>query len=197
MKHRKPVQSVVVVTLLVVVVLFGIVPIVTRDGKDLEPFGYKRGDSYGVVVLGSEPEAIAAAIAAARTGVKVLLASAEPDTGSYLTECLINAVPHQTGMVGGKPLTLTGPVFSDLFGTSDSTYTASDWMNESRRLLSLEPDLLALFDTTVTGVRTARGRVESLELYTPEGKRTVHADVFIDATEDGRRIRGHRFARVL
>ena len=185
MKAKKLVQNVVVGTLFLVVLIFGILPILTRDDHDLERFGYKPGDAYDVVVLGSEPEAIAAAIAAARTGVQVLLAAPGPDTGSYLTDCLIHSVPHQTGSIGGKPATLTGPVFADLFGKSDSTFTSSDWMKASRRLLSLEPDLLALFDTAVTGVKTDGRRVTSLELYTPDGKRTVRASVFIDATEDG------------
>ncbi len=185
MNRKKLVQNVVVGTLFLVVVVFGIIPIVSRGDRDLERFGYKPGDAYDVVVLGSEPEAIAAAVAAARTGVEVLLAAPGPDTGSYLTDCLIHSVPHQTGTIAGKPMTLTGPVFADLFGKSDSTFTSSDWMKASRRLLSLEPDLLALFDATVTGVKTDGRRVTSLELFTPDGKRTVRASVFIDATEDG------------
>src|SRR5690625_1125196 len=55
--------------------------------------------SFDVVVLGSEPEAIAAAVAASQEGASVLLATHDERLGGLLITCEINLLDVRTRLV--------------------------------------------------------------------------------------------------
>ncbi len=182
---KKSMQNLVVAVMSLLVLFFGVLPILNRDEKDLEKFGYQGRDTFDVIVIGSEPEGIAAAVAAARSGMNTLLLTKEPDSGSYMTDCLINHMSPQIGRIAGKKTALNGLVFSDLFGNVDSTFTTTTYMNNALRVMVKESKLQVFYEATVTGVDTSGGRVDSLSLYTKEGSKIVQADIYMDATEDG------------
>ncbi len=55
-------------------------------------YGNLEGEAYGVVVVGSEPEGISAAIAAAREGQKTLLLDKKPIVGGLYTLGMLNMI---------------------------------------------------------------------------------------------------------
>jgi hypothetical protein len=183
MRRKKAVQNLVVLTLLVVIVVFGALPILTRDASFYDRFG-ASDKGYDVVVLGMEPEGIAAALAAAQTGMRVLLLSPQPDPSSYLTDCLIQSMPHQVGRVGEQWQSLSGPAFQRLFGQVESTFSSAEWLRGIHALLLKESGLEVLFEATLTNVHTAGGRVSAVDVYAAGGVQTVKGRVFIDASED-------------
>ncbi len=185
MRKKKFVQNVVVATLLVVIVLFGALPIMNRDDSFYARFGLASEDAYDVVVFGMEPEGIAAALAAAQTGMRVMLITDEPDPSSYLTDCLIQNMPHQVAKIDERWQSLSGPSFSRLFGTVESTFSSADWLRGVHAMLMKESGLDVSFESTLTAVAQSAGRVTAIDMYAPGGTRTVRGKVFIDATERG------------
>ena len=185
MRRKKLVQNLVVSILFIFILVFGILPILNRDDSFYDKFEGVDTDSYDVVVLGMEPEGLAAALAASRTGMKVLLVTAEPDPSSYLTDCLIQYMPHQAVRIQEEILSSTGPVFAQFFGNTESTFSSSDWLRGVHAMLLQESGLEMTFDSTLTEVKKAGNKVEALVMYTPKGMRTVKGKVFVDATEKG------------
>ena len=64
-------------------------------------FVWAKNTSYSVIVLGSEPEAIVAAISAAESGAKTLLISSDNRLGGLFVEGMLNMLDLRT-----QPLSL-------------------------------------------------------------------------------------------
>ena len=185
MIRKKQRQTLVVAGLIVLTLLFGILPILKRDDRELSKFGYRAGDRIDVAVIGMEPEGIAAAVAAARAGMNTLLITSEPDPASYMSSCLLNHMIPQEGRIDGRKVTLAGPVFRDMFGGVESTFTESTYLRNMLRVLADESRLKTMYNATLTGVASDARSVSSVTLYAGGEMKTIRASVFIDATEGG------------
>ena len=143
-------------------------------------------DYYDVIVVGGEPEGVAAAVAAARNGAKTLLIEHRDGLGGLMTYGMLThldtardhlGMPANQGifaewhkMVGGKPC-FDVPAAKRAF----------------MELVRKENNLTLLLRTRVKSVELAedhRRHIRSLTVEGPFGEKTVKALRFIDCTQD-------------
>ncbi len=141
---------------------------------------YGYGYDYDLVVAGSDPEGIAAALAGARSGLKVLLVDNRDRPGGLFTLGWLNTLDMNYGP-GGE--LLTQGIFAEFFrqveGISFDVNTAQQVFTQ---MLAEQEGLTLRLETEITGVTAAEGFVLALEL---AGGEKVKARRFIDATQDG------------
>jgi hypothetical protein len=153
-------------------------------------------DSYDVIVVGTDPEGIAAAVSAARNGLSVLLTEGrERDmlgglfTLGWLNSLDLNYAPVQNGG-SGQHIFLNEGIFQEWYeqvkGTSFDTVTAA---NSFYRMVKAEPNLdlfMAAAQVEPIVESGATPAVIGLELTTKAGAqyRVITRSV-IDATQDG------------
>jgi hypothetical protein len=144
--------------------------------------------SYELIVVGGDPEGVAAAVAAARQGLSTLLLDGRDTLGGLMTAGGLNSLDMSYGP-GGE--ILTRGIFLEFYrqieGDSFDTRTAADVFH---RLVNAEPRL-----TVVQGVISFCPLVEPAEaggavrvtgvVYVKDGvERRVLAPMVIDATQD-------------
>lgn len=153
----------------------------------------KLSDRYDVIVTGTDPEGVAAAVSAARNGLKTLLVDGRDRDvlGGLFTLGWLNSLDmNYVWGVPGRRDYLNKGIFKEWFdqveGTSFDTVTAA---NAFYRMVRAERNLDLLMKVrdmrpvveTVSGVKTVRG----LSVTMPDGAaRTFFADALIDATQD-------------
>ncbi|AEF95407.1 glucose-inhibited division protein A [Desulfotomaculum nigrificans CO-1-SRB] len=96
-------------------------------------------DSYQVVVVGGDPEGIAAAVAAARSGAKTLLVDTRPVLGGLMTQGWLNSIDMNYGP--GRTILNKGifqEFFSQIEGDSFDVTTAA---NVFHQMVNKEPNL--------------------------------------------------------
>ncbi|MEW5921520.1 MAG: FAD-dependent oxidoreductase [Bacillota bacterium] len=135
---------------------------------------------YDLVVVGSDPEGIAAALSAARNGLQVLLVDRRDRPGGLFTLGWLNTLDMNYDRGGNL---LTRGIFSEFLqqieGISFDVQTAQRVFDA---MLAAEDSLALRLGTEITGVEVAGGRVRSLNL---AGGERLAAQRFIDATQDG------------
>lgn len=156
----------------------------------------KVRDSYDVIVVGTDPEGITAAVSAARNGLKVLLADGRDrdilgglTTIGWLNTLDLNYAPEQPAL-SGKHNFLNKGIFQEWYdkleGTSFDTRTAA---NAFYDLVRGEPNIdLLMKAKTMTPVVEAHASgttVTGLKLAKADGsEQIVRAKAVIDATQD-------------
>ncbi|TFB19281.1 FAD-dependent oxidoreductase [Filobacillus milosensis] len=142
------------------------------------------GQTYGVVVIGGEPEGVAAAVAAARNGANTLLIEKRDGLGGLMTYGMLNYIDLVNGIGGDSAVAGIFKEWHDLVG-GDVAFDIERGKDAFMHLVLSEPNLTLTLDTTVEdavmeGSTVVGAKVERhgdvLEL---KGKR------FIDATQDG------------
>jgi hypothetical protein len=153
-------------------------------------------DNYDVIVAGTDPEGITAAISAARNGLKVLLVDGRNReilggliTNGWLNSLDLNKSPEKS-LISGKNIYLDKGIFQEwmdqMEGTSVDTHTAANVFYE---MVRKEPNidlLLRLQDFKPVMEVTSTGKtVVGLTLVKPDGsQQIVRAKSVIDATQD-------------
>jgi len=142
------------------------------------------GASYDVVVAGSEPEGIAAAVASARSGLRTLLVSSDPVPGGIIALARLNMLDMNTDPEGNL---LTRGFFQEFYRAigNRSSFEISRAEKFFQSLLAREKNITLLLNcrlqkailqgNTLTGIECKAGDV----LHQIFGRR------FIDATGDG------------
>ncbi len=135
--------------------------------------------SYDLIVVGTDPEGVAAAVSAARNGLEVLLVDEREELGGLLTLGWLNTLDMN---YDHKRNLLTRGIFLEFFKELEGT---SFDINTARRVLEEmvvgEESLHLLLGRKVTGVRVNKGQVVSVRL---ENGERLSAYRFIDATQD-------------
>ncbi|HWI63208.1 MAG TPA: FAD-dependent oxidoreductase [Symbiobacteriaceae bacterium] len=139
-------------------------------------------ERYDVAVLGGTPEGVAAAVAAARLGRRVLLVEPRSRLGGLLVHGGLNSLDLNRAPGGAL---LNGGIFAELYsrleGDSFDTNTAAATLHD----MVLREKLITLW--TGTEIRepvVAGGQVAGVWVRGPGGPALVVADRFVDATED-------------
>lgn len=194
MRKARLVRSLVIGALVVTVLVFGILPILTGErfrslqgSADHQTISGSEG-SYAVVVLGSEPEGIAAALAAARSGMRTLLVTDASDLGGVVANALLSHIRPQTASVpekGGKSIQLNDGIYMELFGATGTSFTPDEFLDNVDRLVGLERNLEVLLATRLESLQTEGTYLRSVDLLHNGLTRKVRADIWIDATRDG------------
>lgn len=149
---------------------------------------------YDLIVVGSDPEGIAAAVSGARNGLSTLLVDTRPVLGGLMTRGWLNTIDmnYAPGKTPGKEILNKG-IFLEFFeqveGDSFDVGTASQVFNQ---LVEDEPNIQVLLGATaikpvVTPAPDADGPAAVTGILVTEqggGERPFTADIVIDATQD-------------
>ncbi|HAP31812.1 MAG TPA: hypothetical protein DCQ14_01960, partial [Firmicutes bacterium] len=144
------------------------------------PPGEPAPPLYDLVVVGSDPEGIAAAVSAARSGLQVLLLDRRDRPGGLFTLGWLNTLDMNHDPRGNL---LTRGIFAEFFtqveGISFDVHTAEQVFT---RILAAEENLALRWQAELAAAAVKEGHIISLEL---DGGERIRARHFIDATQDG------------
>ncbi|MCX7771662.1 MAG: FAD-dependent oxidoreductase, partial [Clostridia bacterium] len=190
MKNERTIKTAIVGALLFIALWFGIKPLIL--GNSLKDYArIREGDfnfaenEYATIVIGSEPEGIASALACSRTGLKTLLITSDSDLGSYMTRSMISAMDPQEGLIAKKQVPLNQGIYSEIFGKFDVGFKSQDYINTVKKLISKEKSLKVITDSYILQAEVEKGAVKGILVRQPDGQHTYTARSYIDATQDG------------
>ncbi len=146
-------------------------------------------ETYDVIVVGAEPEGIAAAVSAARNGSKVLLIDSRSKLGGLLTVSEMNIIDIAKNFKNEE--TSLG-IFKEFHKMIGGTYTADidSSIKAFNTLIKNEPNITLKLNTKVTKVNTTHNAfvdgdfISSITIQSNGGSKTVKGTNYIDATAD-------------
>ncbi len=138
--------------------------------------------NYDLIVVGSDPEAIAAAISAARQGINTLLVSTRDKVGGLMTVGGLNTIDMNYGPQGEL---LTRGIFQEYFkqieGDSFDTTTAENVFNKMLQ----EAKVTSLLAVKEIKPLKKGNKVTGISFFLKGKKLKAFAPTVIDATQDG------------
>jgi FAD-dependent oxidoreductase family protein len=148
-----------------------------------------------VLVVGAGGAGVTAALASARHGAQTMLVEQQsfPGGNSAILPWLGFHSRDYRQVVKGYPAEFAAalqaageasPIRLDPVLGSAVTMNAHAWRLLAMRLLA-QADVRVLFGQTVVEVRRSADRIEHVVVQTKSGRRSISADVFIDASGDG------------
>lgn len=188
MKKDQFAKNLIVAVLILMTFWFGIRPIITgteferRTRKANGPTGKNQ---YALVVIGSEPEGIAAALSASRMGLKTLLITEDSDPGGYIRSGLITYTAPDYATINGEKKRLNNGIYSELFGDTGGNFAIEDYVATTKKMLDKEPYLKVIYDAGVLSAQVEGNLVRGVQIYGEGETNFIEAPIFIDATEHG------------
>lgn len=143
----------------------------------------KNTKDYDVVVVGGEPEGVAAAIAAARNGANTLLIEKRDGLGGLMTYGMLNFIDIARDPKGKI---LNSGIFAEwhkLVG-NDDVFDVVEGKNAFLKLVQAEPNLTLALSSTVEKVITENHQVTEIIVKDPSGQHSYTAKRWIDSTQD-------------
>lgn len=156
--------------------------------------------SYEVVVVGGGVSGCAAALAAARAGVRVLLVEEHGFPGGSLTAMGVGPMmsfhnPSGRQVVGGiadeiiRRLQVRGASLGHIADTTTYCSTVTPFDSEELKIeletMLAEARVDVLYHTQLAAASVAEDRIVAITLCNKAGLTEVRAEVFVDATGDG------------
>lgn len=140
---------------------------------------------YDVIVIGGEPEGVAAAVSAARNGAKVLLVDERDGLGGLFTYGYLNQL--DLGYDKSRQLANQG-IFLEWYKMMGSIANFDTPLAKSKflELVQNESNITLLLETKVLSALKEDNTVTGAVLNGPEGEKTVYAKRFIDCTADAK-----------
>lgn len=188
MKNKSLFKNLIVVILFFLTFWFGIRPIISGEEFDRRLAKLKQPkakDQYSLVVCGTEPEGIAAALSGARMGLKTLLVTEDIDPGSYIKSSLITKTSPDYAVIDQKRTKLNGGIYTELFGDSGGNFSYTEYTNSIKQMLEEEKNLTVFYNAAFLSVEASDKTVESVTIYHNGETVSVKAPIFIDATQNG------------
>ncbi len=184
----------VVTIVLALMALIGVAAIVfglsIKDEKQVSIEEYvkpevleKVNEEYDVVVVGGEPEGVAAAIMAARTGSKVLLIEKREELGGLFTYGMLNFLDIPQGEDGKSVSQGIYKEWHALVG-GDNAFGIEEAKAAFQTLVDQEKNITLLVNATVEEAIVEGNTVVGAKIKTATNTQTVKAKAFIDATQD-------------
>lgn len=164
------------------IALFGILILVGICGYS-KTVSNDLDKEYDVIVIGGEPEGVAAAVSAARNGAKTLLVEKRDDLGGLFTYGMLNFLDIPQGEDGQS---VSKGIFQEwhaLVG-SGNAFGIEEASDAFRKLVTEEPNLTVLTSTNVKNSILENNRVTEVELSNKNETFTIKGKTFIDATQD-------------
>ncbi|WP_260838929.1 FAD-dependent oxidoreductase [Heyndrickxia oleronia] len=144
----------------------------------------KLKKTYDVIVVGGEPEGVAAAVAAARNGSKTLLIEKRDGLGGLFTYGMLNFLDIGKDM-NNEPV--NAGIFKEwhnLVG-NQSAFDIEDAKAAFMKLVKNEPNLTLALETDLVSVIKDGNKLTGLKIKDYENKeKEIHAQRFIDSTKD-------------
>jgi hypothetical protein len=137
------------------------------------------------VVVGAEPEGVAAALAAARSGAEVLLLERRPGPGGLYTYGWLNTFDLNYAPGSGRDLVTRG-IFLEIYREAGgSSFDVEHLRRVFERLLSREPNIEARYGVaSLSPVVDGSGALVAVRVRWRGETREVRARAFVDATAD-------------
>ena len=147
---------------------------------------------YDLIVVGGGFSGVAAAIEAARGGVKTIIVEKYNCLGGAAMNCLILPFMPYNTTVDEKRIPLAGGIFNEIIaelqklGGADEVgfYFDEEILKLVLNRMCLENGVELLFNTTVTEVKAEDGSIKSVIGWGKSDRVELFADNFIDATGD-------------
>lgn len=180
-------RNLIVIVLFFLTFWFGIRPIIT--GSEFEEKlpkinGPEGENQYGLVVFGSEPEGIAAALSAARMGLKTLLVTEDTHPGSYIKSGQIAYTAPDYAVLNNEIINLNTGIYAEFFGAGGN-FSYEDYTSSIKEILEKESYITVLYNASVLSIDTAGNLVKSVSIHHDGQTKTIESPYFIDATENG------------
>lgn len=190
MKNERLIKNVIVGGLILLTLWFGLKPLLTgtayknytrmnRAGLNFEE------NEYATIVIGSEPEGIASALACARTGLKTLLITQDTDLGSYLKRSMIPKMDPQNGVIDKKKVLLNQGIYKEIFGNFNIGFSGEDYEKTVKKLVETERSLEIIYDSFILEIDQEGDLLKGIVVQQHDGKHYYKARNFIDASQDG------------
>ncbi len=145
---------------------------------------------YDVAVIGGGFAGVAAALAAARLGAKVIIAEKSNCLGGAAANCLVNPfMPYWTKM-DGKRVDLSAGIFKEIHdrlearGAMHGELFLEEELKYILNEMIEETGISLLFHAYIFKADKEGERISSVSFATKSGVLTLEADCFIDATGD-------------
>lgn len=191
MKNERLIRNLIVIALIFVTLWFGIRPIVTRSPYDSYTIKGRQDltlsdNEYAAIIVGSEPEGIASALACARTGLKTLLITEDDGLGSYIRSSMISKMNPQRGKVASGKVSLNQGIYNEIFGKFEVGFSSDEYENQIKKLIEKEKNLDVMYNTRLISADVEDGLVTGIKVSNSDGEQYYEARIFIDATFDGK-----------
>ena len=145
---------------------------------------------YDLVVIGGGFAGVAAALAAARAGAKVLIVEKSNCLGGAAVNCLVNPfMPYWTKM-DGKRVDLSAGIFKEIHDRLEhhNAMSKESFLEEELKYILnemvAEANIDLLFHAYIFKVEKCDENIASIVVATKSGEMHVEANYFIDATGD-------------
>lgn len=138
-------------------------------------------DSYDLIVVGGEPEGIAAAVSAARNGLKVLLLEDDLALGGLFTLGRLNFLDMN---YGPQKELLTRGIFAEFFEEMGNAFDIEEAKEYFLRLIQEEENITLLLGAKIIEPLLEGGRIGGVRLEENKKVRDIRSERVIDATAD-------------
>jgi hypothetical protein len=175
----------------VVVYQYGVKPMLGRDfynqlNKENNDWAVgklvQEKDVYDLIVVGEEPEGIAAAISASRTGAKTLLLSQGDDLGGSICKALYFDMEINTDANGSW---LSRGLFREFYDDWGEVLTVEKYKSVMKNKVEGEKNLDTIYGVQLSSPVLSKGILEGVNA-TVKGKKVFYKGKrFIDATKEG------------
>lgn len=169
---------------------FGVKPLFSNvskpsanSGKWAEGLNSDAKPGYDVIVLGEDPEGIAAAVSAARLGAKTLLLAEGADLGGVISRCKLSQLEIPMGQ--SKKL-LNGGILSEIYKELGNEFSLAKYMETVGGLVKNEKSLNVEFGVAFDSLMLEGGRIAGINALSGSEGKTYKGRFFIDATREGK-----------
>lgn len=138
---------------------------------------------YDVIVVGGEPEGVAAALSAARNGAKTLLIEKREELGGLFTYGMLNFLDIPQGEDGQSVSKGIFQEWHNLVGGT-SVFDVELAKSTFRQMVEAEPNLTLVTETKVVNAIKEGNKVVAVDIENETGSYTIKGKAFIDATQD-------------
>ena len=145
---------------------------------------------YDLAVIGGGFAGVAAALAAARAGAKVLIVEKSNCLGGAAVNCLVNPFMPYWTEIDGKRKDLSAGIFKEIHERLEARHAISgkSFLEEELKYILnemvAEANIDLLFHAYLSDVKKCDEQIVSITVATKSGEMQIEANYFIDATGD-------------
>ena len=145
---------------------------------------------YNLAVIGGGFAGVAAALAAARAGTKVLIVEKSNCLGGAAVNCLVNPFMQYWTEIDGKRVNLSAGIFKEIHDRLEerNAMKKESFLEEELKYILnemvIEANIDLLFHAYIFRANTCADRIVSVTVASQSGEMQIEADYFIDATGD-------------
>ncbi|MDP4093053.1 MAG: FAD-dependent oxidoreductase [Bacillota bacterium] len=190
MKRESLFKIALIIVIFFLVYQFGIAPTLSKNFyfQGRKNSAWAKGklssepDTYDVIVYGSEPDGIAAAISAARAGAKTLLISEDKDLGGYVEQSLYSSFDNSTN---SKGKIVDRGLVTELYSKMGENLSLTNYINAVNKLVKNEGYLTVEYDAKLEKPVVEGAVITGLNV-SQDGKNKMYSGkIVIDATRSG------------